>query len=362
MSWPLPQAGAHSLALKSNGTVVAWGHNNYGQSTVPGGLSSVVAISAGVYHSLALKSNGTLVAWGDNHYGQSWVPPGLSGVVAIAAGQDHNLVLRSDGTVLAWGRNDYGQSFVPFGLSNVAAIAGGGSHSLALKSDGTVVAWGAGGPGQSGDPHYGQSTVPSGLSNVVAIAAGEEHSLALRSDGTVVAWGSNTYIVPGGLSNVVAISAGGSLSMALVALPVESPTLQAALTGTNLILFLAGEPGKTALIQASTDLKHWRTLGSCVLSDQPVPFTDPQSALFPRRFYRLVLPYGAPWLEESRWAGGQMTFNPVGMPGGTVVVEASTNLATWAPIATNVLGNTPTPFTDPQSAQFSQRFYRLLKP
>jgi hypothetical protein len=125
---------------------------------------------------------------------------------------------------------------------------------------------------------------------------------------------------------------------------------------------LTGEPGLTALIQASPDLEHWTTLGSCVLSDQPVLFTDPQSALFPRRFYRLVLPYGAPWPEECRWAGGQITFNPVGLPGGTVVIEASTNLVNWTPIATNVLGSTPTPFSDPQSAQFSRRFYRLLKP
>ena len=57
-----------------------------------------------------------------------------------------------------------------------------------------------------------------------------------------------------------------------------------------------------------------------------------------------------------------MTFNPVGLPGGSVVIEASTNLLHWTPMATNILGPVPIPFTDRQSAQFNRRFYRLLKP
>ena len=57
----------HSLALKSDGTVVAWGCGsglNRGQCSVPGSLAGVTAIAAGTYHSLALKSDGTVVAWG----------------------------------------------------------------------------------------------------------------------------------------------------------------------------------------------------------------------------------------------------------------------------------------------------------
>ena len=65
--------------------MVAWGYNNSGQTTVPPGLSNVVAIAAGGYHSLALQADGTVVAWGYNGYGQTNVPPGLSNVVAIAA-------------------------------------------------------------------------------------------------------------------------------------------------------------------------------------------------------------------------------------------------------------------------------------
>ena len=203
-------AGGHNLALKSDGTVVAWGDNSSGQATVPSGLSGVVAIAAGDDQSLALKSDGTVVAWGNNDYGQATVPSGLSGVVAIAAGYYHSLALKSDGTVVAWGDNDFGEATVPSGLSGVVAIAAGGYHSLALKSDGTVVAW--------GDNYYGEATVPSGLSGVVAIAAGFYHSLALKSDGTVMAWGNNDYgqaTVPSGLSGVVAIAAGVYHSLAL---------------------------------------------------------------------------------------------------------------------------------------------------
>ena len=203
--------GYHSLALKSNGTVVAWGLNGYGQSTVPAGLSGVIAVSAGGYHSLALKGDGTVVAWGDNYYDQSTVPAGLSGVTAISAGYGHSLALKSDGTVVAWGWNDYGQTDIPAGLSGVIAVSAGWYHSLALKSDGTVVAW-------SNNNYYGETDVPAGLSGVTAIAAGDDDSLALKSDGTVVAWGYNNYdqtVIPAGLSGVTAIAAGAYHSLAL---------------------------------------------------------------------------------------------------------------------------------------------------
>jgi hypothetical protein len=83
----------HTLALKRNGTVLAWGDNLGGQCNVPDGLSNVVAIAAGFKHSLALKSDGTVVAWGTNLYGLNKVPSGLSNVVAISASEEYNLVL-----------------------------------------------------------------------------------------------------------------------------------------------------------------------------------------------------------------------------------------------------------------------------
>ncbi|MFN7929944.1 MAG: putative Ig domain-containing protein [Blastocatellia bacterium] len=215
-------AGTHSLALRSDGTVVGWGDNGNGQRTIPSGLSGVVALAAGYHHSLALKSDGTVVGWGRNFEGQSTIPSGLSGVVAIAGGGAHSLALKSDGTVVAWGVNFFGQSTIPSGLSGVVAIAASFGHSLALKSDGTVVAWGR--------TTRGQTTIPSGLSGVTAIAAGNFHSLALMSDGTVVAWGDSTVLatIPSGLSGVTAIAAGNFHSLALSVVNNTPPTITAA--------------------------------------------------------------------------------------------------------------------------------------
>ena len=211
--------GFHTVALKSDGTVVAWGDNGSGETTVPDGLSGVTAIAAGKAdwigsHTVALKSNGTVVAWGNNNYGQTTVPAGLSNVTAIAAGGYHTVALKSDGTVVAWGDNKYGQTTVPDGLSGVTAIAAGFFHTLAFKSDGTVTAWGYN--------YNGQTTVPDGLTNVTAIAAGGFHSLALKADGTVVGWGydgDGEIDIPVDLTGVMAIAAGGYHTVAILNAP-----------------------------------------------------------------------------------------------------------------------------------------------
>jgi alpha-tubulin suppressor-like RCC1 family protein len=218
---------AHSLALKADGSVVAWGLTS--RTAVPAGLSGVVAISGGVYHSLASKADGSVVAWGEaNAYGELSVPAELSGVVAISSGYVHLLALKADGYVAEWGRPE---SALPPGLRRVVAIAGGGYHSLALKIDGTAVAWGSN--------SYGQSTVPAGLSGVVAIAGGEYHSLALKGDGSVVAWGYNNYgqsTVPAGLSGVAAIAAGSRHSLALLRkTPTASSTVNSFIGSTHSI-------------------------------------------------------------------------------------------------------------------------------
>jgi alpha-tubulin suppressor-like RCC1 family protein len=211
--------GSHSLALTAQGRVVGWGANDYGQRTMPGGLNHVVAIVAGEDHSLALTAEGRVIAWGANYSSQTTVPNGLSNVLAIAAGGQHSLALTADGRAVAWGANDSGQTTVPSELASpwggVIAIAAGGQHSLVLTAEGRVVGWGAN--------YSGQTTVPNGLSNVVAIAAGRSHSLALTAQGRVIGWGANDYgqaTVPSDLAplcGVVAIAAGEFCSLALTA-------------------------------------------------------------------------------------------------------------------------------------------------
>jgi alpha-tubulin suppressor-like RCC1 family protein len=247
--------GQFSLGLKSDGTVWAWGRNNYGQfgngtktnSLVPvpvSNLTGVIDISVGYYNAFALKSDGTVWAWGYNYYGQlgngtqtdSLVPvpvSNLTGVIAISGGFDNTSVLKSDGTVWAWGRNIYGQlgngtnisSNVPVPVSNltgVIAISGGYYNILALKSDGTVWAWGSNNFGQLGNGTQIDSNVPvpvSNLTGVIAISSSKlSASFALKSDGTVWAWGygylgqlgiggGSNYNVPTLISNLTGVSA-----------------------------------------------------------------------------------------------------------------------------------------------------------
>ena len=281
------QASTHSLALANDGTVYAWGRNDLGQlgtgdtatATIPvavsglGAGSGVIAISAGGFHSLALKADGSVVAWGSNSNGQlgnnsttnSLTPVpvnGLgtgSGVTAISAGGFYSLALKSDGSVVSWGSDSNGQlgnnstvdTKVPGpvsapGNTGVTAISAGPFHALARKSDGSAIAWGFNG-GTAGTSRLGDGTntdrlvpvpvltstgpaVP--ISGVTAVSAGATHSLALKA-GAVFAWGTNgngqignnstnnTLVAVAanapGNATVTAISAGGTHSMAVKA-------------------------------------------------------------------------------------------------------------------------------------------------
>lgn len=196
----------HTVALKADGKVVAWGKNTFNQVRVPEGLSGVVAIAAGGFHTVALKADGSVVGWGYNPDGRCGVPKGLGSVMAIAAGEDHTVALKTNGTVVAWGDNYFGQSIVPGGLRGVVAITAGGQTTYALKADGTVVGWGK------------QLFQTKNLRGVMAIAVGGKHTLALKEDGTLIAWAnidSGRPFVPAGLSNVVAITVGRLHSVAL---------------------------------------------------------------------------------------------------------------------------------------------------
>jgi hypothetical protein len=266
--------GRHVLGLLSNGTVLSWGDDTSGQigngeasadanaenPVAVSGLTGVTQVSAGAEHSLALLSNGTVMAWGDNARGElgdgthisSAVPvavSGLTGVKAVSAGNEFSLALLTDGQVMAWGDGVNGQlgdgkfasSDVPVavrGLTGVTAVAAGGYHALALRG-GTVEAWGEDFDGQLGDGGPpGDHNLPVRvvkLSTAVAISAGDSFSLALLPGGTVDGWGDNGFFelaqpngFPGGigssnvpvqlpgLANVTAISAGGLFGLALL--------------------------------------------------------------------------------------------------------------------------------------------------
>lgn len=220
-----------SLVVLSDGTVKAWGSNNFGElgdgttSTrfIPvqvSILTRITAVAAGAWHSLALRNDGTVWAWGNNDYGQLGDGTvnevhqpkritALSGMVSIAAGEDFSIALKTDGTVWAWGINTWGQlgdgsvtdKFFPVkipALTGVKEIAAGRGSCVALKADGTLWTWGLNSNGALGlGSTILMSNTPveiTGLSNIIRVASnGSGHSLALKNDGSVWAWGNNDH-------------------------------------------------------------------------------------------------------------------------------------------------------------------------
>jgi alpha-tubulin suppressor-like RCC1 family protein len=261
----LAAGSTHSVTVKANGSVWAWGDNTDGQlgigttisqpSPVPVlGISGAIAVSAGRLHTLALKSDGTVWAWGGNYSGQLGdgttfgraLPSkviGLSEVISVKAGGEFSLALTSDGSVWAWGSNSLGQlgnSTIASrsypariqGLGKVKAVAAGYEYALALLIDGTLWAWGDNRVGELGDGTFSSRFAPAKVSELVdikSIAAGLAHSLAIKSDGSVWTWGNNvrgqlcngatgSQLLPtqvNELRGIVAIAAGSLHTLAL---------------------------------------------------------------------------------------------------------------------------------------------------
>ncbi|MES2776035.1 MAG: LamG-like jellyroll fold domain-containing protein [Bacteroidota bacterium] len=219
----------HTMAIRANGTLFAWGLNGDGQlgdGTIINKNNPVqigtdtkwISLAGGAGHSIGLKSDGTLWAWGKNTNGQlgdnttvnknSPVQTGTDTKwVSIACGNDHSMGLKSDGTLWAWGLNTAGQlgdgtttqrnSPVQIGSDiKWVSISAGGTHSIGLKSDGTIWTWGANTAGQLGDGTVNQKISPLqiGTDNKwVSAAGGSEHTIALKSDGSTWSFGKNNY-------------------------------------------------------------------------------------------------------------------------------------------------------------------------
>lgn len=245
--------GNHSVAFFNNSTVRAWGYNGFGQlgnnsttyssNPVPVfgnhsgtvNLSGVKAVAAGAYHTLAMKNDDTLWAWGQNYYGQvgvdylstptfgiSYVPVKVNGggivfsnISSIAANGYHSLA-RANGFVWAWGYNGTGQLGIDPKVtgavsspnrvainttSSITSIAAGGAFNYAAEKNGFVWAWGNNDYGQLGNGTLTQNFVPAKvvksdgtpLTGVVQVAAGIQHGLARLADGTVWGWGYNFF-------------------------------------------------------------------------------------------------------------------------------------------------------------------------
>lgn len=230
----------HSVSLSSDSKLYTWGNNNFGQLGINQGPALTPyktspiqvgtdndwsAIATGGNHTIALKSNGSLWAWGRNDYGQLGInqdpaltpyiiSPAQVGTdndwVAIATGGDLTVALKSGGTLWTWGRNDYGQlginqdpALTPYIVSPAqvgtdidwTSIATGGYHTIALKSNGSLWAWGFNFHGQLGDNTNIDKWFPVRETHNdidwTSITAGGYHTLALKSNGSLWAWGMN---------------------------------------------------------------------------------------------------------------------------------------------------------------------------
>lgn len=245
--------GCHILALDQSGAVWAWGSNSNGQignGTTSAAQSSPVrvqlpngdplraaSISAGRSHSLAVLTDGSVMAWGANSDGQLGdgtttarsVPTavtGLSRVIAVAGGAQNSYAIADTGDVYAWGSYQYGalgngntttnalspQPIAAFKGAGVRYIAAGEYSAIALMSDGTLKAWGRNNQKQLGGA-TGNTTAPTplavpGLSGITALAGGQTTYMAADGNGLVTLWGYNVQGQLGTGSKTNALSPG----------------------------------------------------------------------------------------------------------------------------------------------------------
>jgi len=225
----------HGLILGSDGSLWSWGSDfagwpvlglgNAGPQTRLrriGNDTNWVSISAGIAHNLAIKSDGTLWAWGENYTGQFGLgtmgrrnqeanapvhaAPGNDWKQAVAGGI-HTVALKQDGTLWAWGINWAGSlgtgstsnSAVPVQVgssTNWIKVWAGMLETVALQSDGSLWYW-----GDNPDPAFAQGTgailVPTRVSpdtNWVDVGFGVNTVFAIKSDGTLWTWGRNAHV------------------------------------------------------------------------------------------------------------------------------------------------------------------------
>lgn len=225
--WQSVYAGDNfTCGIKKDGTLWAWGSNYYGQfgngttinqltPTQIGVETNWKSVSAGgMMHTLAIKENGTLWAWGSNSFGElgdgtfvSKNSPVQIGVSAdwksVSGGSYYTVALKLDGTIWAWGSNNYGQlgdgtiinknSPIQIGTDvNWQSVSTKGLHTVAIKTDGTLWTWGYNNQGQLLNGTTTEKHVPTQVgANWQFASAGSNFTILLRTDGTLWGGGNN---------------------------------------------------------------------------------------------------------------------------------------------------------------------------
>jgi len=192
--------GKHTVAVRRDGSLWAWGLNNFGQAG-----TGMTEIEAGdddgeTITILALTNPPAPVRISDASFG------------SVSAGAEHNLAVGADGSLWAWGSNHFGQigdgatlpvltpAQVQAGAAWIFATAGGNlawSHSAAIREDGTLWTWGFNEFGQLGDGTRVDRSEPvqvsagAGSVSWVSVSAGRAHTAAITADGSLWVWGDN---------------------------------------------------------------------------------------------------------------------------------------------------------------------------
>lgn len=322
-------------------------------------MTGATAVAGGASHSVALKSDGTVWAWGDNTYGQlgsgnntsSLVPeqvPNLTGVIAIAAGSYDSIALKSNGTVWAWGQNTSGQlgngnttnSNTPVqvsGTANISAIASGASHTLFANSVGNPTSVGLNTSGQLGN---GTETTPTNtvqVNNLQDVRALAPATYAYDGDGlraaSTVAGGTRQYAWDQTASNPLLLTDGSTNYIyGAEDLPVEQ------ITGNGTVsYFHSDQLGSTRMLTGSSGAStatysygpYGQLTGQTGSADTTLryggQYTDPESDLIylRARYYDPVSSQMIsvdPLSAETRQPYSYATNNPVafGDPSGEI--------------------------------------------
>ncbi|HEY0890812.1 MAG TPA: Ig-like domain repeat protein [Nocardioides sp.] len=187
------QDGNLAAVVKQDGSVLVWGNptgGDFGQKTPPALTTATAVFFNGSNSVYALKSDGTLAAWGRNEAGETNLPAvttdttdELDVVDVASAGGGSAVALLSDGTLTAWGgQTADGQVNDPPAATDgkeIVALAGNTTVYFAVDSTGTVHAWGQG----IGDMDPAFATLPDGVdpANITGLSANDYYAMAIEA-------------------------------------------------------------------------------------------------------------------------------------------------------------------------------------
>lgn len=191
-SYQVVNAFAFAAVTKAN-TVVTWGADWCGgdSTSISSLLVSVISVVSSTHAFAALKSDGSVVAWGrKEEIAGSVIYRGSSNIVSLIASEQAFAGITADGGVFAFGSNCCGGNVDQYGwaqflTSDVHEIRASAGSFCALKTDGTVYCWGNSftGGGVS-------SLTRSDLVDIVLLAATRSAFAGLTSTGSVLVWGN----------------------------------------------------------------------------------------------------------------------------------------------------------------------------